>query len=72
MRATARELRGHGGQTLESAILTEKTRFVFRSRSTRLFWLVQMSYEMWEPTGGDDGALHATIRRVRNHSIYPI
>ncbi|KAJ8604019.1 hypothetical protein CTAYLR_003379 [Chrysophaeum taylorii] len=58
MRATARELRGGTGELVESGLLVEKTRFIFRSRSTRIFWLVQMSYEMWEPVSGEDEALH--------------
>ena len=58
MRATVAELRGKDGLLATSALLVASTRFVFRTRSTRLFWLVQMSFEMWEPTGGDDGALH--------------
>ena len=58
MRATVAELRGKDGEVATSALLVASTRFVFRTRSTRLFWLVQMSFEMWEPTGGDDGALH--------------
>ncbi|KAH8068587.1 hypothetical protein JL721_6735 [Aureococcus anophagefferens] len=58
MRAAAHELRGCDGSTITSAVLSANTRLVFRTRSTRLFWLVQMSFEMWEPTGGGGDALH--------------
>lgn len=31
-----------------SGIITKSTKFVFRSRSARIIWLVQISVEMWE------------------------
>lgn len=31
-----------------SGIITKKTKFVFRSRSSRIIWLVQISAEMWD------------------------
>lgn len=34
--------------TLRSGIITDRTKFVFRSRSARIIWLVQISAEMWE------------------------
>ena len=45
--ANAREIR-HEGINVCSGILTESTNIVFRSRSSRIFWLVQMSAEMWD------------------------
>jgi hypothetical protein len=33
---------------VHSGIINGKTKFVFRSRSARIIWLVQMSAEMWE------------------------
>ena len=47
VRATVRDARK---LTLEvtAGVIGESTRFIFRSRSTRIFWLVQMSAEMWE------------------------
>ena len=36
------------GIPLLSGIITEKTHFIFRSRSTRIVWLVQISKEMYE------------------------
>jgi hypothetical protein len=35
-------------QPLKCGIITENTNVVFRSRSARVFWLVQISSEMWE------------------------
>jgi hypothetical protein len=29
-------------------VISERTHFVFRSRSARIIWLVQISSEMWE------------------------
>ena len=58
LRATAHRLRGVRGATTSSGVLGTATRFVFRARSSRIFWLVQMSYETWEPTGAPDGYLH--------------
>jgi len=54
MRATARVVLGKNGRKIASGFLVDRTRFIFRSRSTRIFWLVQMSSEMWEPTGDYD------------------
>ena len=31
-----------------SGVITNDTHFIFRSRSTRLIWLIQISIEMWE------------------------
>ena len=45
--ANAREIR-HGGINTNSGIVTESTKFVYRSRSSRIFWLVQLSAEMWD------------------------
>jgi DEP domain-containing protein 5 len=36
------------GKIIKSGIVTPKTKIVCRSRSTRIFWLVQISSEMWE------------------------
>ncbi len=38
----------HKNQKLKSGFLTEETRITFRSRSARIFWLVQISSEMWD------------------------
>jgi len=47
LQAHAREIR-HNEQHAASGIVTEKTTITFRSRSTRIIWLVQISSEMWE------------------------
>lgn len=39
---------GVKGQQVKSGIMSEKTNVIFRSRSTRIFWLVEISAEMWE------------------------
>lgn len=47
VQANAWEIR-HGDHQARSGIVTEDTMFAFRSRSARIFWLVQMSAEMWD------------------------
>lgn len=47
IKAHAREIR-HGNASAKSGIVTDKTMITFRSRSARIFWLVQLSSEMWE------------------------
>ena len=43
----AREIR-HGDHLARSGIVTEDTKITYRSRSARIFWLVQLSAEMWD------------------------
>ena len=45
--AYAREIR-HDGAYANSGIVTESTKIAYRSRSARIFWLVQISSEMWD------------------------
>ena len=49
-----------------SGLVTSSTRLTFRSRSARLLFFVQMSYEMWEHA--DDGEVHfeKTVGFFRN------
>ena len=47
LQATVQEI-GKDGKPLFSGVISENTNFVFRSRSCRIIWLVQMSSEMWE------------------------
>ena len=65
IRANATEIR-HGDRQALSGIVTEETKITFRSRSTRIIWLVQISTEMWDYAspyeanignreGGDEG-----------------
>ena len=37
-----------------SGVITDKTHFIFRSRSTRIIWLVQISKEMYETDQNND------------------
>ena len=52
----------NGNQELKSGFLTPETKITFRSRSSRIFWLVQISAEMWDyaspyvERGGRDGS----------------
>ncbi len=55
MRVRVQDLRSHG-QPVGSGILTLGTNFNFRSQSCRLYWLVQISKEMYEFSLG--GQLH--------------
>jgi hypothetical protein len=47
IKAHAREIR-HADNLVKSGIITEDTKITFRSRSTRIIWLVQISSEMWD------------------------
>jgi hypothetical protein len=49
IKAHAREIR-HGNFAAKSGIVTDKTMITFRSRSSRIIWLVQLSCEMWDYT----------------------
>ncbi|DAZ94313.1 TPA: hypothetical protein N0F65_012082 [Lagenidium giganteum] len=41
------ELRA-GTDKVRSGVISERTRFAFRSRTSRVMWLIQLSPEMWE------------------------
>jgi Vacuolar membrane-associated protein Iml1 len=47
VQAQVQEL-GIKGTPMISGVISERTHFVFRSRSARIIWLVQISSEMWE------------------------
>lgn len=53
------------GKPVQSGVSRQSTRFVFRSHSARIIWLVQMSPEVWH--SADDGGTHCErlIRHVR-------
>ena len=38
----------HGSRAIKSGVVTEDTKITFRSRSSRIIWLVQISSEMWD------------------------
>jgi hypothetical protein len=48
VQAHAREIRHGQGHCLVSGLVTAATKITFRSRSSRIIWLVQMSSEMYE------------------------
>jgi DEP domain-containing protein 5 len=47
MQAQVQELRRDAKPT-NSGVIRESTKFVFRSKSSRIIWLVQISAEMWD------------------------
>lgn len=47
IQAQIQEMR-KGFDIKRSGIIGDRTKFVFRSRSARIIWLVQLSAEMWE------------------------
>ncbi len=38
----------HGNRNISSGIVTPETKITFRSRSSRIIWLIQISSEMWD------------------------
>lgn len=55
--AHAREIR-RGEIVAPTCVVTENTKIAYRSRSSRIFWLIQMSAEMWDysaPFASEDG-----------------
>lgn len=50
-------------QPLKCGIITEDTNIVFRSRSARVFWLVQISSEMWEIDKNGDLYFEVFLKR---------
>jgi len=47
IQATIQEVGCHGSP-VRSGLISDRTHFIFRSRSTRIIWLIQISLEMWE------------------------
>ena len=47
VQATVQEIGVRGNSTV-SGVISENTHFIFRSRSCRIIWLVQLSAEMWD------------------------
>jgi hypothetical protein len=58
IRAKVEELKNISNRTIESGVITKRTKVIFRSRSSRIFWLVQMSLEMWQPFDSSSGELY--------------
>ena len=70
IRATVSKMNNVAGSTLESGVLTKRTKVIFRSRSSRIFWLVQMSVEMWKPFDSTSGELY--FERFINGFVRPV
>ena len=56
MNLRVEEILSSSGEPMNSAILSESTKFIFRSGSARIFWLIQISQEMWDFT--EDGDMY--------------
>jgi hypothetical protein len=48
VRGHVNELLASDKQSVRSGVVTDNTKYIFRSRSARFFWLVQVSAEMWQ------------------------
>eukprot|EP01083_Nonionella_stella_P203130 741470_1 len=66
------------GQTVACGLVTSHTKFLFRSRSAKIFWLVQLGSEMWDLCDSDselyfekvvDGFLNALCVRWRDLKV---
>ena len=53
IKAHAREIR-HGNYSAKSGIVTPETMITIRTRSARIFWLLQLSTELWDYTSPYD------------------
>ncbi|KAL7680229.1 putative vacuolar membrane-associated protein Iml1 [Plasmopara halstedii] len=55
-----------GGEKVRSGVISTNTKFTFRSRTSRIMWLVQISPEMWDMA--NSGMLYSEIflKVVRN------
>jgi hypothetical protein len=64
--ANAREIRRSAAHVL-SGVITSKTVITFRSRSSRIIWLVQMSSEMWDygpPDSNSNGNTNESVCEI--------
>jgi hypothetical protein len=61
MQAHMQELRKNV-EVKKSGLITDKTKFVFRSKSSRIIWLVQVSAEMWDIDQVSSHLLHLSTR----------
>jgi hypothetical protein len=55
-----------GGQKVRSGVISETTKFTFRSRTSRIMWLVQISPEMWDMANSGMLYLEIFLTVVRN------
>ncbi|CAH0486550.1 unnamed protein product [Peronospora farinosa] len=54
------------GDKVRSGVISEKTKFTFRSRTSRIMWLVQVSPEMWDMANSGMLYLEILLTVVRN------
>ncbi|KAL4085840.1 hypothetical protein PRIC1_014849 [Phytophthora ramorum] len=55
-----------GSDKVRSGVISEKTKFTFRSRTSRIMWLVQISPEMWDMANSGMLYLEIFLTVVRN------
>ncbi|KAG6959678.1 hypothetical protein JG688_00009974 [Phytophthora aleatoria] len=55
-----------GGEKVRSGVISENTKFTFRSRTSRIMWLVQISPEMWDMANSGMLYLEIFLTVVRN------
>ncbi|KAK1936539.1 DEP domain-containing protein [Phytophthora citrophthora] len=55
-----------GGEKVRSGVVSENTKFTFRSRTSRIMWLVQISPEMWDMANSGMLYLEIFLTVVRN------
>ncbi|KAI9907796.1 hypothetical protein PsorP6_004733 [Peronosclerospora sorghi] len=55
-----------GGDKVRSGVISESTKFTFRSRTSRIMWLVQISPEMWDMANSGMLYLEIFLMVVRN------
>ena len=70
VQAQVQELGLNGVPTI-SGVISERTHFVFRSRSARIIWLVQISSEMWDYDQNGD-LYFGKNREYHPNIIHPI
>ncbi|KAJ0399084.1 hypothetical protein ATCC90586_003049 [Pythium insidiosum] len=59
------DLRAHG-DIVRSGVVSSRTKFTFRSRTSRVMWLVQMSPEMWDMANSGQLYLEILLQVVQN------
>ncbi|CAI5716507.1 unnamed protein product [Hyaloperonospora brassicae] len=55
-----------GGDKVQSGVISDKTKFTFRSQTSRVMWLVQVSPEMWDMANSGMLYLEIFFAVVRN------
>ncbi|KAG7394765.1 GATOR complex protein depdc5 [Phytophthora boehmeriae] len=55
-----------GGEKVRSGVVSTNTKFTFRSRTSRIMWLVQISPEMWDMANSGKLYLEIFLDVVRN------